>query len=104
MTGYVWNMLWYTEDTELKKQVHGINISHYSKPSKIVFILAEKLLRQGYIIGLDNHYSSPELFYMLNELETGAVRTARSNRKGLLRDIMGRKLKKGEVAASSEES
>jgi hypothetical protein len=66
-TGYAWNMLWYTgKDTELKNEVLGIDTSHYSKPSKIVFTLAEKLNRQGYMIGLDNYCSSPELFDMLN--------------------------------------
>jgi hypothetical protein len=58
-TGYVWNMLWYTrKDTELKNEVLGISISHYSKPSKVVFTLAEKLLIQAFIIGLDNYYSN----------------------------------------------
>jgi hypothetical protein len=100
-TGHVWNMLWYTgKDTEQKNEVLGIDISHYSKLSKTVFTLAEKLLRQGYIIGLDNYYSSPELFDTLNKLETDAVGTVRCNRKGLLRDIMGKKLKKEEVAVS----
>jgi hypothetical protein len=37
---------------------------------------------------------------VLNKLETDAVGTVRSNRKGLPRDIMGKKLKKGEVAVS----
>jgi hypothetical protein len=100
-TGYVWYILWYTrKDTELNNEVLGIDISHYSKLSKTMFTLAEKLLRQVYIIGLDNYYSSPELFYMLNELETDAVGTVRSNRKGFLTDIMGKKIKKREVAVS----
>jgi hypothetical protein len=44
-TGYVWNMLWYTgNETELKSEIHRIDISHYSKPSKIVLTLAEQLL------------------------------------------------------------
>jgi hypothetical protein len=35
-------MLWYTgSETELKSENHGIDISHYSKPSKIVLTLAE---------------------------------------------------------------
>jgi hypothetical protein len=82
-TGYVWNMLWYTgKDTEPKNDILGIDISHYSKLLKIVFTLAEKLLRQIYIIGLDNYYGSPELFDMLNKLETDAVGTVMSSRKG----------------------
>jgi hypothetical protein len=65
-----------------------------------VFTLVEKLLRQIYIIALGNYYSSVELFDMLNELETDAVGTVRSNRKGLPGAIMGKKLKKGEVTVS----
>jgi hypothetical protein len=53
-TGCVWNMLWYAgKDTELRMRFLVSIFLHYSKPSKIVFTLAEKLLRQGYIIGLD---------------------------------------------------
>jgi hypothetical protein len=40
-----------------------------------VFTLIEKQLRQGYMIGLDNYYSSPELSDLLNELEIGAAGT-----------------------------
>jgi hypothetical protein len=69
-------MLWYAgKDTELKNEVLGIDISHYSKPLKIVFTPAEKLLRHGYITGLDNYCSSPELSDILNELETDTVGT-----------------------------
>jgi hypothetical protein len=82
-TGYVWNMLWHSgKDTELKNEVLCIDILHYPKVSKIVFILSEKLLGRGYIIGLDNYYGSPELFDMLYELEMDAVGLVRCNRKG----------------------
>jgi hypothetical protein len=87
-------------ETELKSKIHGVDISHYSKPSKIVFTLAEQLLCQGYVIGLDSYHSSPELFDLLNQLHTDAVITVRSNRKRLPKDVMNCKLKKGEVAVS----
>jgi hypothetical protein len=59
---YVWNMFWYTgNEMELKSRIHGTDISCYSKPFKTVFALADQLLNQGYIISLDNYYSSPEL-------------------------------------------
>jgi hypothetical protein len=62
-TEYIWNVLWYTgKDTELKNDVPSINILHYSKPS------TQKLLKQGYITGLDNYYSSLKLFFRLYEL------------------------------------
>jgi hypothetical protein len=60
----------------------------------------EKLLRQGYIIVLDDYYRSPELFDVLSGFEMDAVCTVISNGKELLRDTMGKKLNKGEVAAS----
>jgi hypothetical protein len=60
-----------------------------------VFTVAEKILRQGYIIGLH----SPEPFDIINNLETDAADTARSNTKGLPKDIMGKKLNK-EMAVS----
>jgi hypothetical protein len=63
-----------------------------------VFTLAEKLLREDYMIGLDNYYSNPKLFDLLNDLKTDAIETVRSNRRGLSGDIMGKKLKKAEVA------
>jgi hypothetical protein len=52
-----------------------------------VLTLAEKLL-------------NPELFNLWNQLHTGAVGTVRSNGKGLPKDVMNSKLKKGEVAVS----
>ena len=100
-TGYVWSMLWYTgATTQLKDEVHGVDISSFTKPSKIVCTLAERLLKQGYLITMDNYYSSPELFDFLNEMETDAVGTVRSNRKGLPKEVVEKKMKKGEVAAS----
>jgi hypothetical protein len=48
---------------------------------------------------MDSYCSSPDLFHLLNKLYANAVRTVRSNRKGLLKDAMNCKLKK-EVAVS----
>jgi hypothetical protein len=87
-------------EMKLKREIHGIDISHYSKPSKIVFTTAEQLLDQGYIISLDNYYSIPELFNLLNQLHTDADRIVRSNSKVLPKDVMNCNLKKGEVAVS----
>jgi hypothetical protein len=37
--GCVWNMLWCTgNEMELKSQIHGIDISHYTKPSKLCLL------------------------------------------------------------------
>jgi hypothetical protein len=48
-------------------EIHGIDISQCSSPSKIVFTSAEQHLKQGYIIVSDNYYSSPELFSLLTD-------------------------------------
>lgn len=78
----MWNILWYTvKETELVNEVCGVNISQFTKPSKFMFALAETLLNKGYLIALDNYYSSPELFNQLNEFQTDAVGTVKSNRK-----------------------
>jgi hypothetical protein len=84
--------------TELKHKVLGIDISDIHKPSKIVFSLFERLLRQGYTIGFNNYYNSSKLLDLPNELETDAAGTIRSTRKGPPRNITGKKLKKGKVA------
>jgi hypothetical protein len=52
------------------------------------------------MVGLDNCYSSPQLSVLLTKLQTHAVGTVISNRKALPGNIMGRKLKKGEVEVS----
>jgi hypothetical protein len=45
----------------------------------------EKLIRQGYIIVLDDYYRSPELFDVLSGFEMDAVCKVISNGKELLR-------------------
>lgn len=58
-------MLWCTgRDTELKNEFLHISILHCSKMSKIVFTLSQKLLKLGYVIGLDNYHGSPAPFDM----------------------------------------
>jgi hypothetical protein len=85
---------------ELKSQINGIYISHYSKPFEIVLNLANQLLNQGYIISLDNYYSSPDLFNLLDQLNTDAVGNIRSNRMGLPEAVINCKLEKGAAAVS----
>jgi hypothetical protein len=79
---------------ELKSQIHGTDISYYSKLFEIVFTLADQLLNQGYIISLDNYYSSRKLYNFLNQLHTDAVGNIKSNRKGLPEDLINCKMKK----------
>jgi hypothetical protein len=57
----------------MKGEIYRTDISHYSKPAKTVFTLAEQLLKQGYITGLDNYYGTNGFFSLLNQLHIDAV-------------------------------
>jgi hypothetical protein len=87
-------------EMKLKSQILGTDISRYYKLFETAFTLADQPLGQGYIISLDNYYSSPELFSLLNQLHTDAVGNIISNRKRLPEDVINCKLKKGGVAVS----
>ncbi|XP_049938751.1 piggyBac transposable element-derived protein 4-like [Schistocerca serialis cubense] len=56
------------------------------------------LLNKGHTVYLDRFYSSPELFQQLAEKGTGAVGTVNKSRKGLPKDLVSAKLKKGEMS------
>ena len=64
------------------------------KPSKVVLQLLEPLLNQGYCLGIDNYYVSPELYDILLENKRDAVGTVRCNRKNLSEGVTHKKLKK----------
>jgi len=60
MNGYTWSMFIYiyiyiyiSKYTKLKSKIHRNDMLQSSKPSKEAFPLAERLLKLGYIIGLD---------------------------------------------------
>jgi len=53
-----------------------------------------KYLDKGYIIFMDNYYTSPYLFWELKRKDTGAVGTVRLNRRGFPDGIVKPKLKK----------
>ena len=57
----------------------------------------QSLLNQGYILGVDNFYTSPELFEILLDKKTDAVGTVRSSRKMLSQEVKSKVLKKGET-------
>ena len=91
-SGYVWNFLVYVGketvfDESLKDEAYG---------SKVVLELMSPLLNQGYMITMDNWFSSPDLFEKLCKNETDAIGTLRQNRKGVPAEIKQAKLKKGE--------
>ncbi|XP_042145916.1 piggyBac transposable element-derived protein 4-like [Ixodes scapularis] len=67
----------------------------------VVLELGKPLLEKGYILYLDNWYTSPNLFLKLKEGKTHAVGTVRPNRANMPKDLVAKKLKKGEVESRS---
>eukprot|EP00079_Xenopus_tropicalis_P036071 XP_017949842.1 PREDICTED: piggyBac transposable element-derived protein 4-like [Xenopus tropicalis] len=63
---------------------------------KIVWELISPLLGRGYHLYVDNFYSSIPLFRALYSLDTPACGTINRNRKGLPKDLLDKKLKRGE--------
>lgn len=65
--------------------------------SEVVLHLIEGYLDKGYILYMDNFYNSVALTKLLSGRKTYVCGTLRANRKENPKDIVGRKLKKGEV-------
>jgi hypothetical protein len=75
-------------DKEILSMIHareeGLNVDEQSSKTQslVVGLLAScDLLHKGYHIYMDNYYTSPKLFDLLVERDTGACGTLRSNRK-----------------------
>ncbi|XP_041420032.1 piggyBac transposable element-derived protein 4-like [Xenopus laevis] len=66
---------------------------------KIVWELITPLLGRGYHLYVDNFYTSILLFRTLYCLDTLACGTVNRNRKGLPRDLITKKLSRGEIYA-----
>ena len=66
----------------------------------VVLRLVEGLEHKGHHVYMDNYYSSPALFSSLQQLRFGACGTVRVNRRGLPKEVMGAKLKKGDMTSS----
>ena len=69
-------------------------VSKYGKTHELVISLLGMYTEKGYIIYMDNYYSSPYLFYNLLSKNTAACGTIRIPRKGLPKDICNAKFKK----------
>ncbi|KAI8500688.1 hypothetical protein Bbelb_215060 [Branchiostoma belcheri] len=55
-------------------------------------------LNRGHHLGIDNYFSSPELFFDLYDRGTTATGTVRANRKGLPKQAIKKKLRNNETA------
>lgn len=71
-------------------------------PTKVVLELTHDLLGKGRTLCVDNYYTSVELAHKLLDENTHTLGTLRNNRKKNPRNVIDKKLKKGEVI--SEES
>jgi len=79
-SGYIWNSIVHTgraDQMELVESMDGLT------SSRIVLTLVEHLLGLGYLLFMDNFYSSPALFVQLFSRQTDAIGTARSGRRGM---------------------
>lgn len=69
------------------------NVGH---TTDVVLHLLEDYLDKGYTVYMDNFYNSVTLTKLLTTRKTYVCGTLRNNRKGNPRDVVNRKLKKGE--------
>lgn len=74
-----------------------------SVPTNVVMTLAEKLLDSGRSMVTDNYYTSMDLANKLLHRETRLLGTLRSNRRGNPKEVMEKKLKRGEIVARENE-
>ncbi|XP_064641303.1 piggyBac transposable element-derived protein 4-like [Lineus longissimus] len=95
-SGYIWDFFVYTgKDTEYRQEYRQMD----SMGAKVVLTLAHNLLGKGYTVNMDNFFSAPQLYDKLCESNTDAVGTLRANRKEVPKQLTGKRLKKGEIAA-----
>ena len=96
-TGYTWGWKLYTGKEEGSGE-HGL--AH-----RVVMSLVDddRLKHKGYIVYMDNFYSSPALFKELTTIGFAACGTARKNRRGIPQTVTSATLKKGEVYSAREE-
>nr|CAI5838222.1 unnamed protein product [Callosobruchus analis] len=88
--GYILNIIIYVGKGTLENQ----NDSH---ATSVVKQLLQDYLGKGYILYVDNFYTSVSLAeYLLSEM-TGMVGTLRANRRGTPKNLMNAKLKEGEA-------
>jgi len=82
-----------------KNEVRETNVSY-----KIVLKLMEPYINLGRCLYVNNWYSSVELAEELLKENTHMVGTLRANRRGNPPDVIGKKLKKGELIAQQSNS
>ncbi|KAG4067093.1 hypothetical protein HA402_000084 [Bradysia odoriphaga] len=89
--GYVLNFEVYEGKDSKTSEVKG------EKTQNIVLRLMEPYLSRGHHVYMDNYYNSIRLSERLLQSQTHSTGTLRSNRKGNPKDVIAKKLKKGEL-------
>lgn len=89
--GYVLNFEVYEGKNSKTDEVKG------EKTQNIVLRLMEPYLSKGHHVYMDNYYNSIRLSERLLQSQTHSTGTLRSNRKGNPKDVITKKLKKGEL-------
>lgn len=92
--GYVLNLEMYTGQDA--KNNGGNQGGANSTTENLVLRLMEPYLQKGYELFMDNYYNSVTLSEKLLELKTHSNGTLRSNRRGNPKDLVKRKLKRGQ--------
>lgn len=87
-TGYVVNIQMYS----------GRELNKDNSIPTLVRQLCDNLLGKGHVIYMDRFYTSPALFDDLWKEHTVAVGTVMKNRKGLPKDLINMKLRRGEFS------
>lgn len=72
-------------------------------PESIVDYLTSDVINEGRTLTIDNWYTSVSLAHKMLNQNTHVVGTIRKNRKGLPKEILNKKLKKGEICAKENE-
>lgn len=93
----------YTYDFKIYCGAEKTNTTN-SVPTSIVMGLCENLLDCGRTIYVDNYYTSIELAHKLLDRQTHLVGTLRKNRKGIPKDVIQKKLKKGEIIGKESDT
>lgn len=91
--GYTYNL----------KIYEGIEKNQKVTPERIVLYLLDDLLNQGRTLITDNWYTSLQLAEKMLDSNTHLVGTIRKKRKGLPKEVINAKLKKGEIISLENE-
>lgn len=74
-----------------------------NSPTNIVLSLCEELLNKGHSIATDNWYTSVQLAHELLKNDTHLFGTVRKNRRDLPKDVIDKKLRRGEFIVQENE-